>query len=244
MANMIKFEIHKLFKSKSFYICSGLMLGLIIFFAMALNTSSGATSRMNGIEFALETKNMTLIEAILVIFICIFTCDDMSNGTIKNIYAKGYSRESVYFAKYIVVFITSLVLICFYILFSFVLGEILWSKSPDIVDSDMRILISQVIFVLERCTMYFAISIIFKRTGASIAISMVGIQVVEMAVFIIDMLIEKNNMFYQYLLNTMYDKVCYMDYNEEIFRKFVLFSVIYAIAFMVISFIVHKKRET
>lgn len=237
MKNMLKFEFYKLFRTKAFYICSGIILGLILLFSYIMNEFS----LINALDFTEEFIENIPVELIFAVFIGLFICDDNSNGTIKNIYAKGYSREVVYFAKYIVLFITSFVLISFYILFSFAWGNLLWgTENYDITQKDIYIIISQVIFIMERYTFCFAVSTIISRKGAAIAINIILPQLAEVLSIFIDMLLDFEEPYiYNHILRNLYNNI----YNNETFLKFSLFALIYSVVFMLISSLINNRKQ-
>lgn len=108
MKNLLKFEFHKLFKQKSFYICTIIML-VLSFFSILLNKSLANNPELNmampmvmsSLLTAVNSSNFTMICGI---FIALFVCTDYDQQTIKNVYSRGFSRSKVYFAKYIVCF--------------------------------------------------------------------------------------------------------------------------------------------
>ena len=104
MGNLLRFEFRKLFGQKSFYVCTLLLL-LFVFLSAVLSkliaenaddASYPALMTVNILRSSLQSANLPLI---LGIFTALFVCTDHADGTIKNIYAKGYPRTAVYFSK-------------------------------------------------------------------------------------------------------------------------------------------------
>jgi ABC-type transport system involved in multi-copper enzyme maturation permease subunit len=130
MKNLLKLEFVKLKRRKSFYICTLIMLGLIIISNLTIKaflsllpdvigdiTSSGIDSLVSG----LSNSSFTLITSIFVI---LFVCEDYTNQAIKNIYAKGYSRTNVFLSKIISVVISTTIMFLIVEIASFISGTL------------------------------------------------------------------------------------------------------------------------
>lgn len=115
MINLLNSELYKLKKSKSYKVAAVLAV-LFVFFTYALfgvmQTAIGADGeaaevmeRLSGISIMDMMRQMFAnCNAIIfaTIFICIFVINDYSRGAIKNFVGKGYRREEVYLAKFLV----------------------------------------------------------------------------------------------------------------------------------------------
>lgn len=44
-------------------------------------------------------------------FICSFICNDFDNGILKNIISRGYSRQSIFTAKFMAVIVSTLFMV-------------------------------------------------------------------------------------------------------------------------------------
>lgn len=111
MLKLLKFEFHKLIRQKSTYICIlipfiFLFLEILINKLIYMNDNAQIPTTINILKTSLATTNLTLI---LAIFIAINVTEDYAEQTIKNIYGKGYSRESVYLTKYIIIILYTLI---------------------------------------------------------------------------------------------------------------------------------------
>lgn len=125
MLNLLSSELYKLKKSKSFKVCLIASLCMIVYifvmFGMIMAISTG--SMENGTAGIMVTTQGTediadeLFNSILdvisqiysmgfgtifvAIFICIWVISEYSNGAIKNVTGKGYTRKQVFLAKYL-----------------------------------------------------------------------------------------------------------------------------------------------
>ena len=130
---MLKFELRRLLKKPVFYVMLGLCVGVAIFMVFSMRISMDyMIQHMGESEYYaygidenyvkenfvenLSPQKLVLSEfwyilpTVLAVFVGIFVCEDRVRGTIKNIYARGYSRTSVFLAKFIVSSATSVLL--------------------------------------------------------------------------------------------------------------------------------------
>ena len=187
MMNLLRLEFRRLFRAKSFYICTVISLVMILISAattkMVLNMASSAEEFGEAFGSMLQTPtSFSLLKStasssltmVLAIFLSIFVTEDYTADTIKNIYAKGHSRESVFAAKYLSATAASLMLILISALFSFAAGKVLFGEVGTAGENYVGSILAELVILLAYATLYFAIAIALKRTGASIAASILG----------------------------------------------------------------------
>lgn len=115
MINILKVDLYKMFKAKSFYV-----IGIILAAFSALNAYMYARITLDANEkigmflgsfnfFKVFTENISSVVIYMTLFVVLFTVSEFSNGTIKNIATKGYLRESIYFSKLIAGIISTLI---------------------------------------------------------------------------------------------------------------------------------------
>lgn len=129
MLNLINGEFYKLKKSKSFYICCGVMVVMVLFvYGMlfmvdkiqqgelengtggVIVTSSGAENlgkesvfESIGILDVLQQMAGNFTAITTLIFTSLFVIGEFGSGAVKNLVGKGHSKGSVFFAKYVAV---------------------------------------------------------------------------------------------------------------------------------------------
>ena len=107
MHRLNRFNIHNLFKQKSFYICTIVLLALSILTTVAeVVTAKLITHKtliLNSNDVITSFLSASSFELFVAIFIALFFTLDVSNGTMKNIIARGFSRESVFKSKFVVI---------------------------------------------------------------------------------------------------------------------------------------------
>ena len=111
MAKLLKTDIYKMFRMTSFWVIAALLMVLAGFqtwsscflYIDSPNLPSAPTSFL-GLFLTCNSTMLTLIFAV------IFSSSDFSDGTIKNIASKGFSRVSIYLSKLSAVIISAIFL--------------------------------------------------------------------------------------------------------------------------------------
>ena len=205
MKALLKFELRKLLQNKALYICLGICLFLLIIntitakvmddllreemeaayaeLGMQYHSSFSALALLKGTF----NNNTSVIEAVIVALI---VCEDFTGDVIKNIYSKGYSRTKVYFAKMISSFIGFFGIYLIGTIFSFTLGVILSGTLGDVGKNFALSIICLLLVILAYFAIYFAISIIFKKTAPSIIFSIIGPSLIAILLVLIDAFIK------------------------------------------------------
>ena len=100
MIKLLKLQLRNVFRNKLFYVCLILLLIPII----AMKFVGNLIPDMEPIKVLPQILDFLKGEPALIsiIFIILFTCLDFSEGTAKNIIARGYTKIELLFSKYIV----------------------------------------------------------------------------------------------------------------------------------------------
>ena len=188
MTDLLRLEFRRLFRAKSFYICLVIALAMIVISAaatkMLLNMAATSEEYAGVAEAAalqlptsfsmLKSVPSSSLTTILAIFISIFVTEDYSSDIIKNVYSKGNSRDEVFFSKCISTFAAGLMMILVCALFSFAMGKALFGKVGTMGKNYVGSLSAELVVLLAYVAIYFAVAISVKKTGASIAASIIG----------------------------------------------------------------------
>lgn len=116
-----------------------------------MNTTDPIAYTINSIGFAAP------ISIIFAIFISIFITSDFSNGNIKNIISKGYSRFSIYISKLIVVFISSILILYIFLFTSFIISFI----ANGFKITNLSNLVTMLYFLVYQSIVHISIASIF-----------------------------------------------------------------------------------
>lgn len=177
MKKLLLFELFKLKKQKSLYICSALILvGLLLSIAVSfvltktfggiLEEEMPQPTAVSTVLSAISAADFTLIAGI---FIALYVCGDYGQKTIKNIYSRGFSRSDVYFAKLIVV--VGYVVIMFIIteVFALAVGSAFFGFKPQ-GGNIFWLLFGQLLVCIASASFCYAIASMMKKTGVVLAI--------------------------------------------------------------------------
>lgn len=248
MGKLIHFEFRKLFQQKSFYICNMVIL-LFVFLSIIMSkiiyeqTAEGIDipTTMDFIKTALTSGNVILIVSILI---ALFTCEDYNEGTIKNSYARGYSRTQVYLSKWMVVSTASVItcLVCW--IGTYGIGSIFFEMGNVHLFNWVSVLLCQLFGLLCYTSLFFTISIFFKKTGGAIAGCIISPMIFSILFTTINSLLsqEKFNLNDYWLESLMGDLTSPLVSNHTMFVACGLMGL-YMIVFVGIGLMINRKQE-
>lgn len=266
MGKLLLFELRKLARQKSLYICFAVGVVLLILNAAALALLDNMLQQENG-EFIGEvmgaggfemqtlfgisgfTKNALSNSSfflLLGVIITLYCCDDFSNGTIKNIYAKGYSRTNVYFSKYLFSLALSLVLAVLYIILAYIIGAI-FAKS-DNSDNLAAIMVCQLVMVAGYHGIFFSVSMMIRKIGGSLAINILAPMFFGLILALLTTLVRAiakvDNFDFGYIwFDSAFTELNEIPVKTSVFVRSVLLGIIYAAGFVTLGYFVNRKRD-
>lgn len=178
MSKLLKFEWRKLWQSKSFYIIFGLgLLSTILFMILGkVLTDVFATPDGNPLASMLVVLSNSGFVSLLGVYLVIFACADYSQQTIKNIYARGYSRTAVYFSKYLISLLVTWAVALFYMVFSFLFALVLGGHIAVMSSWMWGYLALQFWVLVGMHGLYFGMAMIFGKTRIGIIANVVGVE--------------------------------------------------------------------
>lgn len=247
MTNLLKFEFRKLFKQKSFYICTAVMLVLSVF-GILLNKTLASNPDFN---MAMPSAKSALLSAVSSssftmlcgIFIALFVCTDYDQQTIKNVYSRGFSRTNVYFAKFIVSVISTVVMFAVTLLFTYVAGAAMLDGTAE-AGNYVGLIAGQLIYCLAYSSFVFAISLIVKKVGVSIALAILGPSLIGTVINLADAFLKIENFkIGSYWLDGFIDDLTSLATDNTRLIVCIVLSLIYAAVFVVAGYLINKKQE-
>lgn len=264
MGKLLKFEFRKLFRQKSFYICGAILVGLILLSTFTMDmllhmeqgvTTDGVsvamfadTSKFSGLFMLVTTLAGSDFSIVLAVFISLFVCADYTNGTLKNVIARGYGRVSVYASKYIVSLIgaTILTIVCW--LAGFLSGAAFWGVGGFTADAGamkyVSVLLLQLLGVFAYTSEFFFISALLKKTGGAIAVGIIAPLVISMIIGTVDALMkEASFVVSNYWLDTGFSALSTIDVTTEIMTRSLICFAIYAVVFAVGGHLIGRRNE-
>lgn len=149
----------------------------------AMGLSDSEIAMMTGLydgEMMLSMSfSQTDLQLLIAIFIGIFIAGEFSNGTIKMIVSKGYSRSQIYWSKFITGIIASNVMTLIIVVITTLLGCIMWGwnepatgAAASTVDV-LKLLLVQFALNTAITAMFIGCSMMFRNLGISIALTVV-----------------------------------------------------------------------
>lgn len=247
MKNLLRFEFHKLFRAKSFYICTAVIF-LMSFLTILVNKlflsstemASLMPDAMQTMLSAVSSSNFTMIAGI---FIAIFACYDYEQQTIKNIYSHGFSKNKVYFAKLIICSIAIIIMFTLTLLFNYLLGlTMLNGATKD--GNYLGLFLGQLIYVVTYCSFVFAISLIVKKVGISIAFAILGPSLITLLITLIDSLLKlKDFKISSYWFGKFIEDLTNLATTANRLWTVIGLSLIYALIFILGGYLINKKQE-
>ena len=196
------------------------------------------TSSLTGGDFAI----------ILSIFTALFVCSDYTNGTLKNIIARGYGRVSIYASKYLVSLVaTTIYCVCCW-LTGFLSGAAFWGVGTfadgEGISSLVLILFAQLLGAYAYTSLFFLISALFKKTGGSIAVGILGPMILSMGVSLIDAFTqEKSFSVSDYWLDACFLQIGEISVASDILTRCFICFAIYIVVFTISGHLIGSRNE-
>jgi ABC-2 type transport system permease protein len=243
MSKILKFEIYKLFRQKSFYICTAITAALIFISALSNNVISKAAGlKITGWEFTAKAPSNAQLQLIIAIFTTLFICEDFDQNTLKNIISKGYGRDIIYIGKYITSLISLFIMYAVDIIISFCMGTALWGSGKS--DVYLKIIFTQLLVLIGYHAFYYAIAFVLGKTGSSIAVSIVGPMMVNLVLALLDNLLKLGDFkFSKYWLDQFMTTATDTTASRGNLTLALIFTLIYTIVFLVVGFVINRKKQ-
>lgn len=121
--------------------------------------------------------SQTDLQLLIAIFIAIFVAGEFSNGTIKMIVSKGYSRAQIYWSKFIAGVIAANVMAIIVVVITTLLGCIIWGWNDPVTGAAasavdvLKFLLVQFALNTSITAMFIGCSMMFRNLGISIALT-------------------------------------------------------------------------
>lgn len=240
MNRLNKFNIHNLFKQKSFYICAIILIALasleIIANVITANFITHKAANINSNDTVLTFLNPASFELFVAIFIALFYTLDASNGTMKNIIARGFSRKQVFISKFItIMFGVTIMFISSFIIsyiFTFIAGGKILMLNSNVLS---KIGINY-INILGIAAFYTLISsIVSKASGALVACILTN--------FLAPTLLLTTNILLKLKTNTDISKIWISNATNNKGIMVIIICAAYIVISYILGSIISSKKE-
>lgn len=250
MKKLISFEFRKLFKSKYFYIITVISVIFILLSGLTNKAISDALiangETVQPYSSYLFTKGALggTYTMFIAIFVALFATEDSASGTLKNIYSKGYTRNQVYFSKYIVSLIAVLIISAVTVAFAYGYSNSIWGNNLEIADNLLVIIVGQLLGIAAYHAIFFAISTIFGKVGSAIALNIIGPIAVSLVLGLGDAFIKsENTKLTSYWVDSLFSNFTSSISNQKMLETGIVFFVIYTVCAILIGQFLNRKKE-
>ena len=256
MKNLVSFELSKIKKQKSVYICLAIMAALLflsvftMYVAADMLANGPDAEKMEGISIIADYDMITSILqapgnanfAILIgIVIIIFVTSDFTQGTIKTVVARGASRSKIYFAKLIVAGIISVgsYLVC--LALGLVFGIAFFGfEAPDTARW-LGVLAVQFVAALAIAAFSYLVAVTFRTTSTAILLIIFLPIGLSLVLGIIDIVADTT--LSDYWISTVFENLSVATVSVKRVVISLITSVCYLAAFIGMGYISTKKYD-
>ena len=250
MKNMLRLEFTKLKRQKSFYICLAIMLGLAFLNTLTakavLSTIPELLGGMygSGIQSLMTGMSDSSFTIVASIFVALFVCQDYSQQTVKNIYARGYSRISVYISKMIATFVAATVMFVVVEAAAFGFGSMFFGVGEVENFRFLGIIGAQYVVMMANMALAFAVSAILRKNGGAIPIIIVAPIVVTILLGLADALIKSETLsLADYYINSFLNSLMSLNVTNERMIECIIGALIYIPVLLVGGMFINKRVE-
>lgn len=251
MIEILKFELRKLLRMKSLYVCAILIL--------SVSFSSILMTRLGDAVFNVQGDDRTSmwycvlsassdIKIPLAVFISLYALCDMGNDTLKNIISRGYSRTYIFLSQLIVVVMVSVGFFVLCEVSDIAFGAIFLKAEK----ADGRLwgsIFLQLAAIVAYGGFYFGIASLFKGIGGAIATAVLSdVMVMPILFGVGDALIikyfkdSKFRISTYWLGNILSDSMT-LELTNKIVATALIGSAAYFVIFVAIGYLIARRRE-
>ena len=251
MMQLLRLEFRRLLRLKSLYICTGIMLAMVFLSAlstqMLLSLSGDLLANYlgsSGIAALLRAFLDSSYELLIAIFVALSVCEDFEQKTIRVIMSRGHSRKRIFFAKLLTISIFSTLIFMLVQLVSFGAGSLFFGVGQVVTDRLPTILIAQYVTCLAEVTMFFGISYLLRKNGASLAVTIVIPVVVQLVLTLVDISANLGEgSLSEYWISGNWNSLTYQTVSVEKVTTCLIIAGIYWLIFIGVGLFSAEKRE-
>lgn len=241
MSKLLRFEFHKLFRQKSFYICTALLLAINLYTIIYAYLNDGRGTGLICMATAVCSTDFTMLFGI---FTALFTCDDYANGTVRNILSRGFTRTQVYFSKLITVIVAAVIAVLLVWAATFTAGTLCWRDGlGDFNSTVLSTLEAQLLLTVAAAALFYAISSVIAKTGASVAVCLLIDLIAALGIGIYSMLFEPDLSIAEYWISNLRGSCCGLFCDYETLSTSFIAALCYFFGSTALGYLAVCKRE-
>lgn len=248
MKKLLKFELYKLKKTKSLYICSAIILALLLFSLLIrlLLTKTWGEELMekpSAVGSMLSSINSSDFILVVGIFIALYVCGDFSQHTIKNIFSRGFSRAGVYFSKLIICVAYVVIMYFITVLFGLAMSSAFFGYRAE-EGHILALLFGQLLVCIAYATFAFSLSYIIKRTGIAVAVVIFAPTVISLVLALIDAAIQSESFqISNYWLDGILLRLSATASSVKVIVVSCILPVVYSALFVTLGYFINGNAE-
>lgn len=199
MRNLVRSDLYRMFKSKSFYICNlvaWFLIAINIFMLEWANNMLGAENEMyselpfkDAITYGITSFSNSNMHTILAIFAGIFVCAEFAHGTMKNVVSKGFSKVHIYFSKVITMIVASFITMLSCVVIGTLSATIVMGSvgdfSGEYVLTTLKNMGIELLLIAALTSVLVMVAMVVRNLGGVIAINIVVIVMIAPILFIV-----------------------------------------------------------
>lgn len=198
----------------------------------------------SGRSAMLSAVSSSSLTAVCGIFTALFVCADYEQQTIKNVYARGFSKNSVYSAKLITVLATTSIMFASTLLFTYIAGNAMFKDGATESGNYAGLLTGQLIYCLAYSSFVSAVSLNVKKTGISIALAILGPSLIGTALSLADAFLKLESFkITDYWLDGFLDDLTSASTGNARLAVCAALSAVYAAVFSAAGYITNSRRD-
>lgn len=182
MLNLLKADFYKLRRTKSFFICLGLLAAVVSYIIIDFSSSAHikeqlSPSTFHWIYMLFHEKAFLpyFIPVFQAIFITMLITNEYGTGTIKDPVSLGFSRSKVYLSKLVTVSVASIVMMIVALVFTAITSVFTFGIYGAFTIYDLllllRMLLIQGLLYTAYGSIFLMIAFLIKNTGGTMAFS-------------------------------------------------------------------------
>lgn len=262
MGKLIRFEMRKLFRKKSLYICMAIAFALVamnVFAVSVLNNSTMqelegmaaliyGTTDMSGIWRYLIAGSLSngSADILLSVLVSLIVCESFRSGAAKTMIARGYSRKKIYFAQYLTAVLTTVLMAMVCWAGSLAVGAIAL-KANLIMDSKLIMcMAAQLVLVLVVTSIAFVSSMLSEKTAVGIVCGIMIPAAVSLLLTGIDHLLAESQINLsqsQYWISDMMVRVANTDVEQHVLNQSFLLGGAYSLILFFAGFWAFSRKD-
>lgn len=181
MLNLLRSDLYRLLRSKSYYICAAIAAGFIILGLIISKWAANSSPELeglgpvSGIDSAMKTLSDGNVFMIIAIFIPIYVVAEFSYGTMKNVVSKGFSKLQIFLSKFITMIIASFLTILASAIIA-AIGATIITGTFGAIDGDyltelLKVIGIEILLTIAFVALMVFISMTVRNLGGVIAIN-------------------------------------------------------------------------